>query len=139
MPTQRQHDRYIMEIAIQSALFTTSDLEKINHVWIYLQVLTVADIINAAGTHLQLHGLYKSTRIKKETNYIQINQNNPPSSLWNLWYDLITVLSDTDGKLYQSLGNWTVHPKDIRMKWSHFYSSSLDTIIDSNTLTCFLR
>ena len=53
LPTQREHDEYIMDKVLASGKFKEkSDIRTINHCRLYLQAVTIADLANPEGTHL---------------------------------------------------------------------------------------
>ena len=100
----------------------------------YLQVLTVADLTDAKGTHINQSIRYKGSKRNRDTTYIKIEQEDLPSSSWDLWYEVIYNLCDENGKLYNPLGDWIVKPEEIRMKWEFMYSPSVDCIFHTPTL-----
>jgi hypothetical protein len=52
VPLQRQGDHHIMDTAQQSNQFTASELRSLNYCRLSLDVTTVADITNVAGTSI---------------------------------------------------------------------------------------
>jgi len=48
-PRQRANDVYLIEIAIQCGKFGPKDLRRLNHCRLWLNVVTLADVANAAG------------------------------------------------------------------------------------------
>jgi hypothetical protein len=51
-PVQREHDEYLMDIALTSNEFTKSELRLINYCRLYIQSVTVSDITTAQGDTL---------------------------------------------------------------------------------------
>jgi hypothetical protein len=51
-PVQRQGDEHLMDIATRSGVFDDPTLRILNQCHIFLNVVTLSDITNAAGTHL---------------------------------------------------------------------------------------
>ena len=51
-PLQREHDQYLMDLALTSTKFKPYQIRLINYCRLYLWVVTVADISNANGTHI---------------------------------------------------------------------------------------
>jgi hypothetical protein len=51
-PVQRSGDGHLMDIATRSGAYDTTTLRIINQCRIFLNVVTVSDIANAAGTHI---------------------------------------------------------------------------------------
>ena len=49
---QQNHDQVIMDIVLHSPKFTITDKLYLNRCRIYLHAETIADLTNAAGTHL---------------------------------------------------------------------------------------
>ena len=52
---EREHDRYIMDIAIQSALLDNKALRIINYCRLYLHITTVSEMFDASGVELLPH------------------------------------------------------------------------------------
>ena len=126
MPLQREADSFIMDHAVQSGAFSTMELHKINHVRLFLQVLTVADISDADGLELNQHQIQEDSQHYRETTYVHVHQDKPPTSSWKLWNCLLALLLDNNGYLKTPLGNWIVPVADLRMQWNKFYSRSED-------------
>ena len=57
---QRVFDEFLMDELLPTE-FTTAEIEKINRCRLYLQVLTVADLANGAGDHIDMD-LYNGKR-----------------------------------------------------------------------------
>ena len=51
-PLQRKYDRYLMDIAIESGIFTTKELISLNACRLYYDVITASDICKADGEHI---------------------------------------------------------------------------------------
>ena len=50
--TARVHDSFLMDIAINSGLFTDAEICRVNYCRLFLRVMTASDISTAGGTHL---------------------------------------------------------------------------------------
>ena len=61
-----------MEMVVTSASFTKSELEKINLVLMYLQVLIITDIATATGTHIATYSIIEGSKHQRQINYITI-------------------------------------------------------------------
>jgi hypothetical protein len=126
----RNNDLAIME-SPNIQRFTKSQLEAINACRIYLQITTLAEISDEAGTHLlQIAVKGKLNPNKSEPLLWQISRSKlqwpyqlrPPSAAWNLWKRLLLSFTNNTPALQLTtpLGNWidTVHNQ---RKWSYQY------------------
>ena len=124
-PLQREHDAYLMEIAMASGKFTKAELVILNQCRIYLQVVTVSDICNAAGTKILpsfLKGKLHSNQSK--ANWHPFRHPRPSSRCWEKWTRLMRLIyphSNTRA-LRQRLGKWLHHPSSLRRTWPAYVS-----------------
>ena len=118
LPLLRQHDSFIMRRAVE-AKFTFSKLDAINRCRLYLQVLTLSEIVTADGetiTEKAWSGIRDST-IKSP--YRWPRQPRPPSKDWRIWQTAITVCYLGSGRrLRGPLGNW----RGTDNSWEWFFA-----------------
>jgi hypothetical protein len=122
-PAQREHDEYLMDIALASPEFTSSDLRVLNYCRLYLQAVTMADIATAHGDALDYAlVLGGSSPTSSSSNYCHTNQDlpNPPS--WKIWLRLCNLI---EAKLsHQPLGQWLLPAPQLRRDWPYYYDHS---------------
>jgi hypothetical protein len=84
---QRHHDEHIMDIVLQSGIFSNSEMRQINHCIMYLQVIMLSDICLADGALLDKEMLLGELDMRRSstTSWIQINQARPHETSWKLW------------------------------------------------------
>eukprot|EP00978_Attheya_sp_CCMP212_P003735 scaffold7928_cov65-Attheya_sp.AAC.2 len=110
--TQRKNDKFIMDLAIQCKIFTTSELEMINACRLYLQVSRISDIATPDGRgilHKMLHGEYMIEEIHefRKTTYDWPIQAKPNSHAWTKWHLALTKIACNHvGLLTTPLGPW---------------------------------
>jgi len=79
-PRQRANDVYLMEIVIQCGKFGPKDLRRLNHCRLWLNVVTLADVANAAGTQVE-DTFYFAERLERDEigcrNGQQVHQFKP--------------------------------------------------------------
>ena len=125
---QCMNDLYIMDQIIQSQQFTPAEIKKLNYCRLYLQAVTLADLVKTDGQSLdnaKLHGHY--CLMSNHNRLLPINQARPSDSTWKLWKKANLIWSSLDGRLRQPLGNWKVPISQLRQL--HFAYSYDDKII----------
>jgi hypothetical protein len=103
----RQNDASIMELAFLHN-FSPQQLREINSCRLYLQVITVSDIVNAQGTCI-LQSAIKGERESSRVSSLHWPNWQRPSS-WNSWRRLLHHIS-IRGRLVQGCG---IPSKDLR-------------------------
>ena len=116
---QREHDSYIMDHVLDNAKFQPAQIKAINWCRMYLGVVTVSDIANAAGTHIQsamYHGDLDS--IPTHNSWLKVHQREPNQSSWQQWRRACRLIaSPRDKLLHQRLGHWIVKAAQTRHHW----------------------
>ena len=72
MPLQCMHDRYIMQIAYNLGIFLTKQMDQLNHMRLFLQVLSVASIVTADGMSVLRSKLIKKCHKSFKATIYQI-------------------------------------------------------------------
>lgn len=127
-PLQRHGNQHLMDIAHRSDKFTPIQLEYINRCRLYLQVCTVSDIANEAGTHLQtgaLHG--PPSTLFSSPNWTFPVQIKPHHQVWTYWLRLLDLIATPSNKLRQPLGPWKSPASSLARTWSEYQHKSGDT------------
>jgi hypothetical protein len=113
---QRCHDFYLMDLAMNSGVFSAPQLKQVNYCRLYLQVVTASDITLPSGYQLDeslmagvLHPNSSTTR------YVKIAQGNPNKSTWFQWHRLMLLIGDELGD--RPLGDWLFPASRLRRHW----------------------
>jgi hypothetical protein len=114
--TQRQHDRYLMNMALTFGGFSDAHMRLLNYCRLYLQVVTLSDIALADGHtidpamqtgHISL--------LSSSTTWLHVNQRKPDPRTWKVWQAFLRMLS-----LHledHPLGAWLHPPARLRRSW----------------------
>ena len=111
MDTSRENDLFLMEI-ITNEGFTRSELKRINMCRLYLQVMTLSDIVDGYGDYYtcSYNGIKDSTL---PDTYIYPKQEKPDSKTIAIWKKAIRKsFPSKQGKLEYRLGKWTIKSID---------------------------
>jgi exonuclease III len=129
LPRQRDHDSYLMEVALASRIFTDQELRYINYCRFYLQCLHLSDICTAGGDSLA-PGVYAGIRSSQLSisKYSEPYQENPGPLAWAAWRKLLRQVANSKGHLYQPLGTWHFPPATLQRRWKFLYSPSLNLL-----------
>src|SRR5512145_2699248 len=111
---QRDNDVYLMDKVLTTPKMSPADIRKFNYCRLYLGAVTLADITNAAGTHIDA-SIYDGHKIERSNmpcrNWHLVHQKNPNNTSWAVWRRILrsftTTPKGTTLKLSQPLGNWT--------------------------------
>ena len=126
---QREHDSFIMDaVLLAGEMFKPAEIRMVNYCRMYLRVSTVADISNAAGTHIDL-GMYKGAESAINTNskWYHVHQKRPNARAWHQWRRACRLLS-TKQQLHTRLGAWVVPAVEIRRQWNYWQDRTSDIL-----------
>lgn len=140
---QREGDTYIMDHVLAHATFKPKQIKAINWCRLYLGVVTIADMSNAAGTHI-LQGMYDGdkTAINNTNRWHQVHQKRPDSKSWKQWQRFCRLVAPWRCRLLNSLGDWIVPVTQLRRQWQTWQvanSNQLYVLDDSGTFTSHQR
>ncbi len=105
---------------------TYKDMEILNRCRLFLQVITLSDITNAAGDRLIIEaktGLLLSSR---PSSLLWPNQGPPSQADWKVWMHYLSLL-EVNGKLLSPLGEWI---SSTHQKWYHQIDPSTGIVYD---------
>ena len=88
----------------------------------YLQAITLADLSQPNGTHLDQHMLAGQAHHSSSTTRLHpINQSRPSNHIWKLWQRANRLWSHSNGTLKKKLGSWIHTPHQLRRQWPWYY------------------
>jgi len=96
----------------------------------YFNVVTVSDITNPAGTHIDPHYWNgKDSALRSHTTNHKCLQERPadPKS-WCLWRKALKLFTHPNKQLETPLGKWLHTPQQQRMAWP-FYVNPTSNIL----------
>ncbi len=127
-PLERHGDQYIMDVAIDSDCLSQREIKFINYCRLYLQVLTISDLCNAAGTELA-EGIRKGYRCRSQSYSIleEPSQDRPNEMVWGIWRRFLKTICLKKDKLLQPLGLWYARLSS-RRRWPNYYHPVRDVL-----------
>ena len=116
---ERKHDGYIMECIVQSQQFSEKEIVRLNYCRLFLNAVTISDLTSTRGDRLDPGKLVGQPSLDSTTSkWLDVLQDKPSATEWELWTRANRLWSDEEGKLYQPLGRWIQHLPDRRIQ--HF-------------------
>ena len=100
----RDHDISLMDSAILYN-FSPQYLHEINQAWIFLQVITLADITSAAYTHILQEALSGEAIVDRYSTLRWPCEEQPAAPAWWKWISLVQYFHN-NGVLFSPLGSW---------------------------------
>jgi hypothetical protein len=138
---QRENDLFIMEALTNLPAATTKRLRGAQCCRLYLQVTTLADITNSAGTQLAewVTNPRYSQPSQRQATLRYPNQARPSTTVWNDFVQLLQLAftEGTNNKLRQPLGNW--YCGRISQAWNQVFSPLEHLIYSLETEASALR
>ena len=127
-PLERHGDRYIMDVALSCDRLTKCDIKFINYCRLHLQMLTISDMCNAAGTELA-DGVVKGFRCRSQSYSIleEPLQARPNELVWGIWRRFLRTFCYDKVKLMRPLGPWYAK-FSTRRRWPNYYTMSTATL-----------
>jgi hypothetical protein len=131
-PIQRHGDVYIMDMVLHVGCFSESEIRQINHCRMYLQAITMSDIVLADGVTLDQDMLLGNPGTHSSTSsWLHINQARPHQPSWAIWRKAVSHWS-LHGQLYHPLGTWLYSAPQLRRRWPHYYDHDTGTLYIRN-------
>jgi hypothetical protein len=105
--------------------FSPAQIKRINYCRLFFNVVTVADIVNEAGTHVGHFYWWARTEHhplgKCKLNHRRL-QAKPKSTLsWTLWRKALALFAHPDRQLDTPLGDWLLPADKLRMAWPFYF------------------
>jgi hypothetical protein len=119
---QRSGDVYLMDLLVGAEAYPPEVLRTINHCRLFLNVITLSDITNAAGAHLipgvewGEHDLFPSS-----SKHHAPRQSSPAMFFWTYWQRLLRIIALPTDQLRHPLGPWLLPGSDLRRTWTSYF------------------
>ena len=117
-PLARIHDCFIMDAIIDSHHFNDKEIQRLNYCRLFLQAVTLSDLTNASGTHLDkamLRGY--PDQCSSVSRWHHVTQGRPDDAQWQLWQRANRLWSTAEGALKQPLTRWIIPVQRQRRQW----------------------
>ena len=129
--TQRTDDRFLMDMLLE-ADFSQTNISKVNHCRLYLQCLTLSDITNGAGGHINPHAYDGKDPGNRNSRFKWPHQPKPAKSWWTQWKLAIDTVWSNFMALPTALGTWTDQP---HKKWVWYQDGATDSLYKQENST----
>jgi hypothetical protein len=128
---------HIMDWVVNYSNFGPADIKAVNYCRLYFNVVTVSDITNAQGTHIDEHYWSgKDSEIRNHTTWHKRLQDKPASAKsWGLWRKALHLFAHGNRQLDNPLGKWLYTPENQRMAWPFYYDPIGSTFYRRNNET----
>jgi hypothetical protein len=118
-PLQRDNDEYIMSRVLDTKIFSDFHLHVLNCCRLYLNVLTVSDLVQACGREMDPAIVEHEPSQSSISRYHKPLQAKPPD--WRQWDHIMAIWSEADNTLRLPLGHWLASGHSLRRTWSSYY------------------
>lgn len=128
---QRQHDRAIMSILLETNDFSLKDIKAINRCRMKLGAFWLSDLTDASGYNIQRSALVsgRSHTLKTSNQFDWPTNHHLKQGDWTVWRRSIRYLCQGDNWLLkQPLGYWTIEEDVYIHRWEWFVSGSNDIL-----------
>lgn len=119
---QRQNDKCLMEEIVQMDTFSTEEIKKVNQCRLFLQVWSLADIVDGSGQNIT-QNIYNGYRDESRVSRLSWpSVKRPHYNSWLQWKKFLTSRFCTQEgtlKLSSPLGKWC----KSHQKWQWYYST----------------
>ena len=122
-PLQRDNDKYIMELAEEFG-FNTFELRFLNHCRLFLNVISVSDIVNESGRGIDpsVTNFKKLSANQKSHHCVQ---QKPDHTKWSIWFKFLHLITKTrQNSLKRPLGPWIVDQDRIRGQFQSYRTNT---------------
>jgi hypothetical protein len=115
-----------MTRVLETQIFTDFELHVLNCCRLYLNVLTVSDLVQACGREMD-HAIAQHEPSTSSTSKCHKPlQVKPPD--WRQWDRIMAIWFDADNTLRLPLGNWLTSGQSLRRTWSSYYDHDDTTV-----------
>jgi hypothetical protein len=113
-----------MEIAMNMRKFKPGQVCRINYCRMYLNVITLSDIMNATGDIIDAAAIDgKREKLIASSIWQRTYLQKPDKTCWALWQKVprqVSYKTDQKQQIIQPLGPWIIPREDIRQDWIHW-------------------
>ena len=124
-PKPRSYDMFLMDF-FQQCKLTVKDMRVLNRCRLYLQVLTVSDIMTADGKAILPAIKTGQLLDDRPSNLLWPTQGRPSPQEWNIWKQHLAHM-ENKGKLVQPLGKWIA---STHQRWRYLSDLTTDIVYD---------
>ena len=127
---QRQNDTYIMDHVLSHDKFKPAHIKAINWCRMYLGVVTVSDIANAAGTHIS-KAMFDGDldKVPTSSGWLTVHQKKPDPKSWAVWRRACRLIAGSADLVLQTpLSAWVVPTAQMRRLWKTWKSPGVDKL-----------
>jgi exonuclease III len=135
-PLQRHNDEYLMRRILDTGIFSASDLHIINCCRLYLDVITVSDLLTACGLFMDCQVFLHEPSLSSSSNYHRAVQHKPQN--WDMWDRAMSIWFTDTGVLRLPLGNWLYSGDRLRRTWRSYWDD-LECTVYCQTVDGFSR
>ena len=133
---KRLRDSSIM-MGFSQVIDSQATLRRLNQCRIFLRVITVSDISNAAGTTISSAHFGASRELPyrslRRNSFLWPSQERPPLADWTLWRESIkAAFCSLNWDLSTRLGDWTIPPDTYFVDWDYFLCLESVTLFSFN-------
>ena len=112
-----------MDVVIDSGKFQPAAIVQVNRCRLFLQALTLADIVNIRGDRLDPNQREGQIPTDRALRHIPVHQESPNPAAWSQWRKLMDIVSG-GGVLRRPLGRWLLPPSQLRYRWLTYYCAA---------------
>jgi hypothetical protein len=125
-PHQRELNEYLMRRIIDTGLFLPPDLHIINCCRLYLDVVTLSNILMACGGQMDTLAYQHERPESSTSNYHRSVQRRPNN--WVAWDRAMSIWFHDDSRLRTPLRLWLCTGDRLCQTWSAYYDNLEDTV-----------
>jgi hypothetical protein len=125
-PLQCTNDEYIMTRVLATQIFTDFELHVINCCQLYLNVITISDLVQACGREMDPAIAQHEPSSSSTSKYHKTLQTKPPD--WRHWDRIMSIWFASDNTLRLPLGTWLASGHSLRRTWSAHYDHDDDYV-----------
>jgi hypothetical protein len=120
--SQRHRNTHLIDLVVTPDAFPPEIQAILNYCHLSLNVITISDISNAAGTHLVPGVEWGETeKFPSTTNHHLTNQPSPDVFFWIYWQRLLHIIAHPDGTLRTPLGPWMHDGATLHRTWNVYF------------------
>jgi hypothetical protein len=118
---ERHGDQYIMDMVLATTSIKPSKVKFVNYCPLYLHVLTLSNMCNAAGTELSEGILAGYCRHSQSFSILEdLLQERPNEHVWGIWRRFLKTFCYDKDQLMRLLGPWFAR-FSTRRRWPNHY------------------